>query len=359
MGQQCNGRGVCFRLNATLATACKKRYCFYLVFVRFDFIPLFRNRAQAVTGIGQQNRSTDFQPLWRGGFCMVFHCLRNAHCMALRITENVPKLSTAFLRQPWPIEELCRSSPQCTIFGDFCDRLKAIWKKMKLWHSFGQNNFWWLMFWKTWTLKISPKFDVVGIFVCSDSWFFGARSKGLEIKLIAFQLSPGWTSGGHQQWSFLSMAYEPWRGIIRYRGDLSRFMPFGLLWAYLDRAKRENALVFSVQRFVSAGVALRFEWQLDYTFVLFVWFGPRSELIDFLPPTFGSFRTLSMAAYAIIGVQQLQQGVDSCGALPPDLVWAWFQMNWFFQRMSDVILFLPQKIQRVVVHGVSAFPFHF
>ena len=74
--------------------------------------------------------------------------------------------------------------------------------------------------------------------------------------------------------------------IRRYLGALSsRFMPFGLLWDYLDRARRETALVFSVQRFVSAGVA---------------------------PP---EFRTLSMAAYAIIGVQQLQEGANSHGEI--------------------------------------------
>ena len=160
-------------------------FTFYLVFVRFDFIPLFRNRAQAVTGIGQQNRSTDFQPLWRGGFCMVFHCLRNAHCMALRITENVPKQSTAFLRQPWPIEELCRSSPQCTIFVTFVIALKQSEKKWSFGIALAKTTSGGLCFGRLELWRSHTKFDVVGIFVCSDSWFFGARSKGLEIKLIS------------------------------------------------------------------------------------------------------------------------------------------------------------------------------
>ena len=52
----------------------------------------------------------------------------------------------------------------------------------------------------------------------------------------------------------------------------------------------------------------------------------------------GSFRTLSMAAYAIIGVQQLQQGVDStaCGfglsMIPDELVFFRGMSSFFFPK---------------------------
>ena len=159
------------------------------------------------------------------------------HCMALRITENVPKLWTAFLRQPWPIEELCRSSPQT--FCDFCDPKKNNLKKMKLWHSFGQTTSGGLCFGRLELWRSQTKFGVVGIFVCSDSC--GARSKGLWNQIDSFPTFPRldiwWTST--MVVSFHGLRALTWnqhlnREIIRYRGDLSRFMPFdpfGLLWA--------------------------------------------------------------------------------------------------------------------------------